>query len=148
MVSCCLMGWPAKYILISLKSLLFEKRMDLVWSPLKWADSLLSMKHWYSDKKSLFKTSSVFQRPHVGRKVYHLHTNRSQLLNDWQKSFTYNRKKSCPKIKPCGTPCVIGTVSEKTSKQTKNFLFQREDSNHLKATFISQKKGQYFSTYS
>ena len=31
-VSCCLMEWPAKDILISFKPLVFEKRMDLVLS--------------------------------------------------------------------------------------------------------------------
>ena len=30
--SCCLMEWPSKDILISLKPLVFEKRMDLVLS--------------------------------------------------------------------------------------------------------------------
>ena len=77
-VSSCLMEWPPKYILISLKRLVFEKRMDLVLSPPKWIDSLLATNRWHSDENSLFKTFSIFWRPHVGRKYScHLDTNRS-----------------------------------------------------------------------
>ena len=39
--SCCLMEWPAKDTLISLKPLAFEKRMDL-----------LPMNHWHSEENS------------------------------------------------------------------------------------------------
>ena len=35
-LSSCLMGWLTKDILISLKHLVFEKRMDLVFSEMKW----------------------------------------------------------------------------------------------------------------
>ena len=50
----------------------------------------------------------------------------------WGRPFTYNRKRSVPRIEPCGTPCFNVPVSEKTlSIQTKNFLFERQDSNHL-----------------
>ena len=56
------MEWPTKviYILISLKPLVFEKRMDLVLSYPKSTDSLLSMKLWYNNENSLFKTFSIF----------------------------------------------------------------------------------------
>ena len=62
-VSCCLMEWPAKDILISFKPLVFEKRMDLVLSSPKWIDSLLSMNHWYNYENSLFKTFWIFLTP-------------------------------------------------------------------------------------
>ena len=59
-ISCCLMEWPAKYILISFKPLVFENRMDLVLSSPKWSDSLLSMNHWHNHENYLFKTFSIF----------------------------------------------------------------------------------------
>ena len=44
-------------------------------------------------------------------------------------SFMYIRKRSGPKIDPCGTPQFISPTSEKTfSSVTKNFLFQRHNS--------------------
>ena len=55
-----LMEWPAKAILIFLKPLVFEKRMDLALSSPKWIDSLLSMNHWHSNKNSLFKAFQFF----------------------------------------------------------------------------------------
>ena len=39
--------------------------------------------------------------------------------------FTYNKKRSSTRIDPCGTPYFNVPVSEKTSIQTKNFLFER-----------------------
>ena len=56
----CLMEWPTKDTLISLKPLVFEKRMDLVLSYPKSTDSLLPMKLWYNNENSLFKTFSIF----------------------------------------------------------------------------------------
>ena len=45
--------------------------------------------------------------------------------NDKGKSFTYNRKKSGPRIEPCGTTYFNVTASEKTlSIQTKKLLFE------------------------
>ena len=47
-------------------------------------------------------------------------------------SHLYIRKRSVPKIDPCGTPQFISPASEKTfSSVTKNFLFERYDWNHL-----------------
>ena len=57
------MEWPTKDILISFKPLVFEKRMDIVWSSSKWIDSLLSMNHWHNDENSLFKT--FFKTPYL-----------------------------------------------------------------------------------
>ena len=46
--------------------------------------------------------------------------------NDWGRSVTYNRKRSGPRIDPCGTPYFNVPVSEKTlSIETKNFVFER-----------------------
>ena len=51
----------AKEILISVKPLAFEKKMDLVLSFPKWINSLLPMNHWHSDENSLIKEPfSVF----------------------------------------------------------------------------------------
>ena len=58
--SFCLMEWPAKDTLTSLKPLVFENRMDLVLSSPKWIDSLLSINHWYSVENYLFKIFSIF----------------------------------------------------------------------------------------
>ena len=43
---------------------------------------------------------------------------------DCGRSFTYNRKRSVPRIEPCGTTYFNVPASEKTV-QTKNFLFER-----------------------
>ena len=45
--------------------------------------------------------------------------------NGWGRSFTYYRTRSSPRIEPCGTPYFNVSVSEKTSIETKNFLFER-----------------------
>ena len=46
--------------------------------------------------------------------------------NDWRKLFACNRKRSSPRIEPCGTPYLNVLASEKTlSIQTKSFLFER-----------------------
>ena len=77
----CLIEWAAKDILIYLKHLVFEKRLDLVLSSPKWSDSLLSINHWHSNENSLFKIFSIFEHLHLVRKYKcHLHTNLSQLL--------------------------------------------------------------------
>ena len=77
-VSCCLMEWSTKDILISFKPFVFEKIMYLVLISPKWIDSLLSMNHWHNYENSLFKTLSISLNPHVGRRDRcHLHTNRS-----------------------------------------------------------------------
>ena len=47
-------------------------------------------------------------------------------VNDWGRSFTYNRKRSGPTIEFCGKPYVNVLALEKTlSIQTKYFLFER-----------------------
>ena len=59
----------------------------------------------------------------------------------WGRSFTYSRKRSGSRIEPCGAPYFNVPVSEKTSIQTKNFLFERSDSNHL---IKDAQKPKYF----
>ena len=43
-----------------IKPFTLRKRMDLILSSTKWTDCLLSMNHWNSDEKSLFKKFSIF----------------------------------------------------------------------------------------
>ena len=78
-VSCCLMRWIAKNILIPIKAFVLENKTDLnLFSP-KWIYSLLSINQWYSYENSLFKKFSACLNLCVGRKYKcHLHTNRSQ----------------------------------------------------------------------
>ena len=52
----------------------------------------------------------------------YLDTNRRQLLSDWGRSVTYNRKRSGPRIEHCVTPYFNVPASEKTSIQTKNVV--------------------------
>ena len=63
-VLCYLIEWPAKNILVSLKPVALEKRMDLVLLSPKWIDRVLSMNYWDSDNVYLtnfiFNTFSIF----------------------------------------------------------------------------------------
>ena len=45
--------------------------------------------------------------------------------NDWGKSFACDRKRSDPRIEPCGTPLMFQPQEKHLSIQTKNFLFER-----------------------
>ena len=135
-VSCFLVEWPAKDIPIFLKPLISEKRMDLVLSSPKGIDISFSMNHWHSDENSLFKTFSIFLMPSCWQKIHISSAYKQEPAsdNDWGRSFRYNRKKISPRVEPCGryiTQYFNVPVSEKTSIQTKIFLFERQDSNHL-----------------
>ena len=53
-------------------------------------------------------------------------------LKAWGGSLILNKNRSGPRMEPCGTPHVSKPSSEKTpSSNTKNFLFERYDLNHL-----------------
>ena len=118
---------PDKDILIPLKSLAFEKRIDLVLSVSKQINSLLSMNHWHSDKNSFFIKFSIFLTPSCWQKIHVSSAYKQERAsdNDQGKSFTYNRKRT-------GTPYFNVPASAKTlSLQTKDFLFEKQNSNHL-----------------
>ena len=46
--------------------------------------------------------------------------------HEFGKSCIYIKNKSGPKIEPCGTPVVMGMVSEKTSKTIKSRTCQQK----------------------
>ena len=89
------MQWSAKDILIPLKLVALETRMDLVLSSPKGTDSLLSLKNWHDEEKSFINSLfQFFEHPHIGRKhKCHLHTNRSQLLIKIGEDYLHIREK-------------------------------------------------------
>ena len=95
----CLMEWPAKDLLIFLKPLTFEKRIDLVLSSPKSIDSLLSRKHWHSDEDYLSKTFPIFLTSLCWQKIHVPSAYKQEPAsdNDWGRSFTYNRKRIGPR---------------------------------------------------
>ena len=76
--------------------------------------------------KFFFKRGNQEEHPYqnVTELVHYIILFYTQEL-DCGRSFTYNRKRSGPRIKPCSTPYCNVPALEKTSIQTKNFLFER-----------------------
>ena len=98
--------------------------MHFILSTLKWIDNLLSTNH--------LQSVDNFHLEHLqlcGRLRLCLEPLSD---NDWGRSLIYMKNKIRPKTEHWRTPQINIPASQKTSfTKSKNFLFDREDSNHF-----------------